>query len=50
MNFMLMDEDTILSTITVLLVVACGISNIVMTFYRTEVHNNDEYVAFRDIV
>ena len=50
MNFNIMDEDVILSLVTILFVIGCGVTNAIVIFYRTESYNDNDYIAFRDIV
>jgi hypothetical protein len=50
MNFKTMDEDSALSLVTILLVVGCGVFNMIAIFYRTEPYNDNDYAAYRDIV
>ena len=46
---MVMDEDEILGTITIVLVISCGLANIFCVFYNVG-NRQEEYVQLRDIV
>lgn len=46
---MVMDEDAILGTITIVLVIGCGLVNIFCTFYNVG-NRQEDYAQLRDIV
>lgn len=45
-----MDEDEILGIVTIVAVLGCGVLNVFCVYYRTFANNDDEYVAFQNIV
>lgn len=45
-----MDEDEILGIVTIVAVISCGILNIFCAYYRPIDNNDDEYIAFQNIV